>query len=197
MVGHRPCSVCGFELWLPVTALSVCDVGIYNDARFHGRMIVSLREHAEHFDEVSRDIATCMLDDVSIASRVLRKTLGAHRVNVAILGNQAPHVHAHVIPRYGPSEPKPDASPWDDPRPRGHAPAREMELVRKALQDAFAELSHEHVRQAVAGDRLSSATSHHSGGARADVTAASARSSSSSVTPPKPSTRPARRAVRQ
>jgi diadenosine tetraphosphate (Ap4A) HIT family hydrolase len=138
---HCACSDCGFELWLPLAALSVCDVGMYDDARFPGRMIVSLREHVEHLDEVRPDLLSCLMQDVTAASTVLRKALGADRVNVAFLGNQVPHLHAHLIPRYGASEPMPTKAPWSDSRPSTTLGTQVRRELLRQLTTAFVDLA--------------------------------------------------------
>ena len=80
-------------------ALSVSHVGLYDDARFPGRLIVSLDEHVEHFDQADPGVAAAFVADLQVASVVLRKMGDVDRVNVAVLGNKDPHLHAHVIPR--------------------------------------------------------------------------------------------------
>jgi diadenosine tetraphosphate (Ap4A) HIT family hydrolase len=44
------------------------------------------------------------------------------RINYAVLGNVIPHVHAHVVPRYGLEDPAPGQAPWaiqDSRKPLG------------------------------------------------------------------------------
>ncbi|WP_396652300.1 HIT family protein [Microbacterium sp. SLBN-146] len=94
-------------------------MGLYSDARFPGRCIVSLNEHAEHLDDLPKDTVSSFMINVAMASKALRIATDAPRINVAILGNQEGHVHAHLIPRYPDSEPLPNKAPWEDPRPRG------------------------------------------------------------------------------
>lgn len=115
--GQR-CTACGFQLWTHLATLEVSEVGLYDDSRFPGRLMVSLREHYEHLDEVPEDVSTAFMRDVRLCSLVLRRDLGAHRVNLAVLGNQEAHVHAHLIPRRSSDEPMPHNAPWQDPRPR-------------------------------------------------------------------------------
>jgi diadenosine tetraphosphate (Ap4A) HIT family hydrolase len=79
--------------------LKVSHAGLYDDARFPGRLIVSLDDHFEHFDEVAPRVMAEFMADLQRASLVLRKMGDVDRVNVAVLGNKDPHVHAHVIPR--------------------------------------------------------------------------------------------------
>lgn len=112
-----PCLECGFELYAPVAALTVSDVGLYSDARYPGRLIVKLREHHEHLDAVPSELAAAFLRDVQHCARVLRAVDGIARVNVAVLGNKVPHVHTHVVPRR-PGEHNFHRSPWEDALPR-------------------------------------------------------------------------------
>ncbi len=108
----NPCGKCGFTLHNPVAILSVSNVGMYDDARYPGRLIVTLRRHYEHLDELRAETTNMFMADVQKCSRILRKLEGVTRVNVAILGNRESHVHAHVIPRYA-GEVNSDRAPWD------------------------------------------------------------------------------------
>lgn len=112
------CPSCSFELWHPIARLRNSRVGLYDDSRFPGRVIVSLDQHYDHLDEVPEVLLADFMADVARTSRVLRDCLEVPRVNVAILGNQERHVHAHLIPRDPTSDPLPSKSPWQDPRPR-------------------------------------------------------------------------------
>jgi hypothetical protein len=124
----RPCSQCGFELWIQIASLRCTTVGLYDDARFPGRLIVSLVDHFEHMDELPAEVTASFMCDVQEAARVLRKQLGAERVN------------AHLVPRYGVSEPLPDHSPWNDPRPRENlAPNTQRQLVQSLRASLSAE----------------------------------------------------------
>lgn len=111
------CRACSFELWTPIAALSVSGVGLYDDVRFPGRLLVSLEPHYDHIDDVPVDLLNAFMADIRVASQALRDVVGADRVNLAVLGNAESHVHAHLIPRTASSEPQPSRSPWQDPRP--------------------------------------------------------------------------------
>ena len=124
----NPCGKCGFTLHNPVAILSVSNVGMYDDARYPGRLIVTLRRHYEHLDELRAETTSMFMADVQKCSRILRKMEGVVRVNVAVLGNKEPHVHAHVIPRYA-GEVNSDRAPWDD--------APEFRELGEARRDAI------------------------------------------------------------
>ena len=111
------CARCGFGIWLPVGDLPASTVGLYDDARFPGRVIVSAHEHHEHLDEMPADALAAFMADVARTSRAVRSLDGVERVNVAVLGNQEPHVHAHVIPRRA-GEVNAGKAPWDEAPPR-------------------------------------------------------------------------------
>lgn len=112
----KTCSICGFELYWPIRALSHSFVGLYDDARFPGRCIVTLGRHFNHLEDVPNDLSLGFFMDIRRASRAIRTVTGCPRVNVAILGNAESHVHAHLIPRYPHLERFPEKSPWNDER---------------------------------------------------------------------------------
>ena len=113
MTVAAPCGTCGFELFNPVAVLSVSAAGLYSDGRYPGRMIVSLNRHYDHFSEVPTDLLGSFFADVQRCAKALQSDAEVTRVNVAVLGNQEPHVHAHVIPRRGHSESWANHTPWE------------------------------------------------------------------------------------
>ena len=118
MINYK-CSVCDFKLWNPITnhdlsVLSCSYLGLYDDARFPGRCIISYNEHVEDFAYMELFDMTAFMSDVQWAGRAIQEATGAKRINYAILGNAVPHVHAHLIPRYG-TDPVPNKSPWNHP----------------------------------------------------------------------------------
>lgn len=106
------CPECGFSLWLPIAELSVSRVGLYDDARFPGRVIVSAIEHFDHLDDVDPGYLAQFMVDIQRVSSALRSLDGVERTNMAILGNRDAHVHAHVFPRR-PDDANAGRAPWD------------------------------------------------------------------------------------
>jgi len=78
----------------------------------------------------SRERGAYLQDVVRLGDAVLKLT-GAVRINYAILGNQEPALHAHVIPRYA-DEPErlrtshPWAYNWEDAPPFDRVACREL-----------------------------------------------------------------------
>lgn len=131
------CGTCGFELWHPVTFMRISAVGLYDDERFPGRLLVVLGEHFEHLDQLPERTLAAFMSDVKDASTILREQLGADRVNVAVLGNEVSHVHAHVIPRRV-SDPIPTRPPWEDPRAEAPMADRHRKVLLNELSSHFA-----------------------------------------------------------
>lgn len=110
------CPQCGFAIWTPIADLPSATVGLYDDARYPGRLLIAAREHHDHLDEMPAHAAATFMSDVQCAARGLRGWDGVERVNIAILGNKASHVHAHVIPRRA-TDPNVNLAPWDGVEP--------------------------------------------------------------------------------
>ncbi len=55
--------------------------------------------------------------DLSRASQAVAQAFGALKINLQMLGNSTPHLHAHIIPRYY-GDPAPDSpiDPWKKKR---------------------------------------------------------------------------------
>jgi diadenosine tetraphosphate (Ap4A) HIT family hydrolase len=131
------CLKCGFELWRPIASIHSSHLGLYSDARFPGRSILSLREHSEHFDLIDHDTLWNFMTDIQSSVTAIKHATKAPRVNVAVLGNQEGHVHAHLIPRKPVEEPNPDKAPWEDGRQKGPLPADEEERLMKLIANEF------------------------------------------------------------
>lgn len=131
------CNQCGFALWNPVAALTVSTVGLYDDARFPGRSLLTLNDHHDDFANLPADIAAALHADLSTYASALRSVTGADRLNYAVLGNAEPHVHWHIFPRQPHLEPAPTKSPWDDPRPRVALPSGHLADLTTRLQEAL------------------------------------------------------------
>ncbi len=129
------CSICGFSLWVPLVTLDVSTLGLYDDARFPGRSILALHEHYEDLSDVEPDLLARFIRDVRRAGRAIKSATEADRMNYAVLGNMAPHVHFHLIPRVLANDPVPRRPPWE--HPSAVSPLSQDEVDR--LSDAIAD----------------------------------------------------------
>jgi len=85
-------------------------------------------------------VLTAFMSDLQHASRVLRKTFNVDRVNIAMLGNKDPHLHAHVIPRrvtddnYG-------VAPWENAAEHYELTPADKTIIVDQLKRGFKELA--------------------------------------------------------
>jgi len=132
------CAACGFAQARPISRLRVATLCLFDDARFPGRCVLVLGEHATSLEELPLDTARDLALDTRDAARAIRTATGAPRINYAAFGNIVPHVHVHVIPRHGPWDAAPQATAWDHPEPERPLETAEAERLVAALRRALA-----------------------------------------------------------
>ncbi len=114
------CTNCDFAPFIPLTELEYGIVGLVNDSRYPGRLIFAAKHHYEYLDEADEQTYINFMREVRLLSNLLRKELkkdGCDKVNIAIMGNELHHAHAHIIPRYKDKEGAKATRPiWEDER---------------------------------------------------------------------------------
>lgn len=96
-----------------------------------------LNEHWDHLDGIQDELALLFFRDMKRAGEAIKRVTSASRINYAVLGNQVPHVHAHLIPRYPAFEPLPHRTPWEQGPEKIEMPASEREQWVGRLADAL------------------------------------------------------------
>lgn len=99
-----------------------------------------LHQHVEALEELEDDILYEWILDIRAASWTIKRATGAERVNVAILGNAEPHLHAHLIPRVVEGDPAPNQSPWDNPNPARPLAVFDRTAIVERLKEILVEL---------------------------------------------------------
>lgn len=90
---------------------------------FPGYTRVVWNDHASEMTELSEADRQAFMDVVWQVEAVMRTELLPKKVNLAQLGNQVPHLHWHIIPRWPLDSRFPDAI-WA--APREHTPEQEL-----------------------------------------------------------------------
>jgi diadenosine tetraphosphate (Ap4A) HIT family hydrolase len=103
----RVCGICSiiersragtFPDWLAELPRSWLILG---DAQFYrGYCLLLAKRHVTELHEMSRGEAHELLDEVLAVGRTLATVLKPLKLNYECLGNQEPHVHWHIFPRY-------------------------------------------------------------------------------------------------
>jgi len=96
----------------PEASSRIVDLGLtvahlHDDQFFPGWTILVLKRHATELYELTGEERAGLIEEVTRAARVLATAYGARKMNYALLGNQIPHIHWHIVPRLG-SDPAPD-----------------------------------------------------------------------------------------
>jgi diadenosine tetraphosphate (Ap4A) HIT family hydrolase len=77
-----------------------CRVVFIDDAPFAGLCRVVWNDHVKELTDLGHGDRTHVMDVVAAVEAALRELLRPDKINLAALGNQVPHLHWHVIPRY-------------------------------------------------------------------------------------------------
>lgn len=109
-----------------------------NDAAFRGYCILVSRRHVTEITDLDADERRMLFDDVTRVASAIQTECRPRKLNYAILGNEVPHLHVHIIPRY------PDDGWWGKAiwlRPADQKialPADEYEALRSAIRNHLA-----------------------------------------------------------
>lgn len=107
------------------------------EAGFPAFYRVVWRDHVREFTDLPPGERVLCMEAVATVEQALREHLAPTKVNVAALGNAVPHLHWHVIARFG----------WDSrfPAPiwapaEREAPAQRLQAVQALLPAAEAQM---------------------------------------------------------
>lgn len=67
---------------------------------FHGYCVLVARRHVAEIHHASDDERRGLFDDLCNLSRAVEAAFRPRKLNVESLGNQVPHLHWHLFPRY-------------------------------------------------------------------------------------------------
>lgn len=103
-----------------------------DDAAYPGCCRVIWTAHVREMTDLDPRDRTALMDAVWTVEGALRALLDPLKINLASLGNQVPHLHWHVIPRFADDAHFPDAV-WAGARRPGAAHGADAELIRRYL----------------------------------------------------------------
>jgi diadenosine tetraphosphate (Ap4A) HIT family hydrolase len=67
---------------------------------FQGYCILVSRRHAAELNELPPDERRAYLDEMCLLAQAVQTCYRPHKLNYELLGNQVPHLHWHIFPRY-------------------------------------------------------------------------------------------------
>jgi len=132
-----------FRVLIEICRLEASTLYLFREQTYRGRCVVALGAHETELFHLDPDTLQRFTRDVARAAAALQRAFVPDKINYAIYGDLAPHLHYHIVPKYrgGPSWGEPFALhppaqqylPQDDYRQiiaaiTAHLPAR---LVRQ------------------------------------------------------------------
>ncbi|MEM7021597.1 MAG: HIT family protein [Pseudomonadota bacterium] len=80
--------------------LPLCRVLLLNDRRFPWVLLVPRRDGIEEIVDMTKADRSQLIEEIALASDVLRKLYKPFRLNVADIGNKAYQLHVHIVARH-------------------------------------------------------------------------------------------------
>jgi diadenosine tetraphosphate (Ap4A) HIT family hydrolase len=122
MSERNSCKICEMA-WPPddhfVGDLNLTKAYLFEDQFFAGWTVLILRDHRAELFQLTRNERGLVIEDVNRVGEALTKIFDVRKINSELLGNQASHMHWHVIPRL-----KTDPDPLQPVWCVAHAPVR-------------------------------------------------------------------------
>lgn len=75
-------------------------VVLADEPGYPGFCRVIWNDHVAEFSELDAPSRAHLMETVAAVERAVRRVMKPGKINLASLGNQVPHLHWHVIPRY-------------------------------------------------------------------------------------------------
>ena len=105
--GSSPCPFCdklsGLERLPPeeVVAEFTYSLALLGPWQFyHGYCVLVARSHATELSQLPDEERRGYLDEMCLLARAIESCFAPHKLNYELLGNQVPHLHWHLFPRY-------------------------------------------------------------------------------------------------
>jgi len=99
-VSDPTCSLCASDGGEVLFRAPSWRLVLADEPNWPGLVRVIWNEHVPELSDLSDSEAQALMAAVRQVERVLRDTLVPDKINVASLGNQVPHLHLHIVPRW-------------------------------------------------------------------------------------------------
>lgn len=105
-VGGQNCPFCGArpennQFWSKITTLSISSLYLHKTQTYRGYSVLIFDpRHATRPSDLAAEEWRAFCDDLNVSQRAIERIVEPDYMNLATLGNQIPHLHWHIIPRY-------------------------------------------------------------------------------------------------
>ncbi len=123
--------------WDLVARLAISSLYLAKNQTYRGQCVLIFDpRHAARPDELSREEWAALSADLHRANQAVMRAVKPAHVNLASLGNVAPHLHWHVIPRQL-ADPRWGAPVWTSDMPDTRLPESERAALLAALRESL------------------------------------------------------------
>lgn len=109
-----------------------------NEPQYPGLLRVISQNHHAEMTELPAEARDALMHAVYVIEATLRKLAKPHKINLASLGNQVPHLHWHIIPRWV-DDPHFPNSIWSAPAPSTRENFLQLSIDWPMIHDVIAE----------------------------------------------------------
>jgi diadenosine tetraphosphate (Ap4A) HIT family hydrolase len=88
------------KILIEICRLETSTLYLFREQTYRGRCVVALDSHETELFRLDRDTLGQFSRDVSRAAAVLQRAFAPDKINYAIYGDLAPHLHYHIVPKY-------------------------------------------------------------------------------------------------
>jgi diadenosine tetraphosphate (Ap4A) HIT family hydrolase len=106
------------KIVIEICRLEVSTLYLFREQTYRGRCVVALDAHETELFHLDPETLQRFTRDVARAAAALQRAFAPDKINYAIYGDLAPHLHYHVVPKYR------GAQSWGEPFAL-HPPARQ------------------------------------------------------------------------
>ena len=120
-----------------IAGFALSDAYLHQDQSVLGWTVLVVRRHATELFELTEKERAALIEEVSAVARAVASAFDARKINYALLGNELPHIHWHIIPRRA-DDPDPRVPPWTVARPPLTLNAAERDAHIARIRQALA-----------------------------------------------------------
>ena len=118
---------------------SRCRVVLVNEPEYSGYCRVIWHEHIKEMTDLAESDRAHLMQIVFRVEQILREIMHPEKINLASLGNQVPHVHWHIIPRFTDDAHFPDPV-WAARKRDSKSDGLDRAVLTQRLRQSFADM---------------------------------------------------------
>jgi len=133
------CSLCDADRETVLWTDSRCRVVLVNEPEYSGYCRVIWYEHVKEMTDLAESDRAHLMQIVFRVEQILREIMHPEKINLASLGNQVPHVHWHIIPRFTDDAHFPDPV-WAVRKRDSKSDGLDQAVLTQRLRQRFADI---------------------------------------------------------